>query len=277
MTRAAADHGVDVPMDLDPAVGDAPRVARFSERLKGMWLAAMEQPGADLRMRALDAFTQAKLQGLEGLEDLADKIAGLVAGCRSAAGGRATGGGADVDVRARCAADGCGGSWHGRRRALLEFSLVAGSGRSARWKTAGAADLWLARVKERASEQLVCSAIRSLGETAPAEAVEPLTRRVGDVNQGGVVRLAAARALSSNPTEPVISLAESLAGHANDHLLAAAMAPASKNPHAVKLLVRLAQDAGAGGGDDRGTEAAGGGAGGVGAVDWEACGKIRTG
>src|ERR1035437_9136962 len=65
---AAAYHGVDLPMNLDPVLPEIVRVPTFDPRLKELWLAALDRPEAENRLQVLLALPRAVRQKMPDVD-----------------------------------------------------------------------------------------------------------------------------------------------------------------------------------------------------------------
>ena len=63
----ASDDVIDNVMDRDPALAAATVVKVFSDKLPGLWLAALDRPDAETKSRAALTFAQAHERGMTGL------------------------------------------------------------------------------------------------------------------------------------------------------------------------------------------------------------------
>jgi len=235
----AADHGVDKPMDENPKLPEIPRIPTFHPRLKGLWAQALDRPEPGLRIQALSAIATARRLGMPGLEELAPRALALLkddkqdpairlAAARTLAALDARNAAADLLARDR-AGD-------------LETALVTDPA-LARWNTPAAGDLWLARVRDPStSDQMLRSAMRSLGAINAQDATESLAAILADTKRSSSERAAAAEALSAIGSSQCVSMARALmkSKALEDRLLAALVLPAGSG--AAEPLVALAQD-----------------------------------
>jgi HEAT repeat protein len=241
---AVVDHGVDIPMETDPLVTAVGRVQTFDSRLKDLWLQTLDRPEADLKIRSLETFAMARERGMTGTEEVAPKIVRLLDDVHQPeaihlAAARAL---ASLDAKETAPlflAQNKTGGW--------EMILITDPA-LARWNTEGANVLWLSRLTDTSSatqtEQVLRSAMRSLGTTAALEAVEPLKAIVVGRARNGATRMVAAEALSHFPAASVIATAETLSREADmqEHLLAATILPAVNDQRVAALLAHLAED-----------------------------------
>lgn len=239
-TSPARDHGVDVPMldDPDRPAFTAPKT--LDPRTKAMWLQALDQPAADLRFQTCAALSEAQARGATGLSEFAPRLRALLmdahqpedvqlAAARALIALDMREAGADLLTR------NAGGT--------IEMTLGTDAG-LARWKSAGAGELWLARLKNPATpERILRSAIRALGEAGIREAEEPLAKMLFDVSRRAATRLLAAQALATLKPAQAVSLAQPLASGTakSDHLLAATLLSTASEPPAAALLETLAR------------------------------------
>jgi|GEM_PF-3230330 len=250
------DHGIDTPMLVDPGVTGTARVKVFDPRLKELWSAALDRAEPEMRMNALDAVVQAKLQGMTGLEGLAGKIQALVGDDKQPVA---------IHAAAIRALDALGAMAYGpailarAEKGSPELMMVADPV-LAKWKLYEAGMMWIDRVKKGtgggtgggAADQAVASAMQAMGETMTPGGMDVLKAVVADKRRPIALRLTAAKAISKYPTgRPEDDLGDFadafvVGKSAEDRLLAAAMLPVSvgiENGPVARALYRLAGDA----------------------------------
>jgi HEAT repeat protein len=232
-------HGVDWPMSDDPRLPRIPRKPVFHHKLKGLWQLAMSRPEPGMRLQALLALGAAARLGMTDAGDMTPRARELfndekqdIAIRMAAAGALAT-----LDVK-----DAGPDLLRANQTGDLEMALATDPP-LARWKTAGAEELWIARIKEAgSSEQLLSSAMRSVSTPA---AVEPVRAVLMDPARSIATRTVAAESLASLAPANATEIAQSLVsrGSMEDRLLAALSLPAKADAKGVQLLVTLVQDA----------------------------------
>ncbi|MEZ6191433.1 MAG: HEAT repeat domain-containing protein [Phycisphaerales bacterium] len=239
-----ADGGIiDLPMLRDPTLPDREAVVDFDPGYKQLWIAALNRPEYDLRMNALLAFTDARLRGVAGLDDVAPLFVDKLADdpnrfVRLAA------------ARALVAFD-----YDDAAAALLSASedpnnvgldmIAVVDPALADWDFAPARTVWLSRItgKEEATAR-ASSAIQCLGQVRADEAVDTLLGVVRDASRPATLRLTAAQALG-NMTDTRIESAvgDLIAGNRPiDRMLAVRMLASDPADEAHAHLVELAHD-----------------------------------
>jgi hypothetical protein len=244
-TSSALDDIIDAPMYRLPDLAGPQVEMVFPDRLKGLWLRALERPEAEMRMKAAASIALAHRRGMRGLDAAMPAL--LKALDRPAE---------SVSVRtaiieALIALD----AQQAAARLLthsetigVELQVVVDPA-LARWHYLPAAAIWRERVKlSSASSRSLLLAIEGLGVIGDRDAVDRLCALAASADAAGPVRVEAARAVGRIASEGLETAAGSLAMDAKrsgivGRLAAASMLRGHTSPAAVGILQRLARDA----------------------------------
>jgi HEAT repeat protein len=239
------DHGVDHPMRVDPVLPPIPLVPNFHPDLKRLWFAAMDRPEASIRIKALHSIPVVKRVGMTDAEQFAPKVLQLLRDDKQPPAIHLAAVQALVALDAK---ESAGDLLEKSRAGNMEIVLAVDEA-LAKWKAAGAKELWINRVKDGATaEQVARSAMRSLGTLGAADAAEPLRVIITDTARGLGTRVAAAEAFATLAPANAAEFAGPLANsnQMEERIVGATMLPANTDAKVVPMLVKLSQDPEAG-------------------------------
>ena len=231
---------IDLPMLRGPELPKQLSERTFSDRLKPMWLKAMQQQEASLRRKAINAFAKAHAQGMRDLDDVPARLLNVLRN--------------DADRTVRLAAAQALIAFDHREAAdaLLQASEEAAGHEMAQavdsalaqWGHAPARPVWRSRVQNNdASLALRRSAAKALGIAGDAQDVEVLRALVQDKTAPTPLRLDAARAWGRIGESPSLQAARDLIDEGLiGRLLAARMLRADQRDGAVDVLRQLGGD-----------------------------------
>jgi HEAT repeat protein len=216
----------------------------FPEKVKGLWLRALERPEVELRSQAADAVATAHRRGMPGLDSMVDPLRAALDRPDQHPAVRLAAARALIALDARTAAPSL---WQQAQaggndlRDLVERAL-------ARWDYEPARATWLDRLRDPATTHRdLVLAIRALATVRERKAADRLRELALSVREPGPVRLEAARALATLRHDGLEKDAEGLADDASPRgvvprLAAAALLQEHQAAGAVRLLQRLARD-----------------------------------
>ena len=236
---------IDWPMYDQPRLPDLKEIKQFHPGLLDLWLAALQRPHTEMRVRAADAIAEAHRLGMAGvLEKTGSALIALLNTpdldpivYRGVAETLVV-----LDAREAAAV-------------LLEHNrsggreIVMTTDRAmARWDYKPARPIWRQRAEDAAgAADHRVSAIHALAETKDAESLDALQRVALDRSGLDAVRLAAAAALGRLAEQGLADAAAQLANHEDatltDRFVAARMLGSHTGKSAVAVLRQLATDA----------------------------------
>ena len=234
-----ADERIDDVMYQDPAFPSVTLHAEFSEKLKPLWLLALDRPESELQRMAADTIALAHRSGMPELLDTADKLIALLEQENVEPVVRNAAARALVTLNASQASEAF-------LRVMKSGSLDLGTivePALARWNHAPARNLWRERLDDPETERArLILAINGLGTVKDTVASSSILSLVTDANGQLPVRLAAARAAASIVGEAQLNQVSMLAAsdQMTENLLAVALLSSQTSAEAVSILKKLA-------------------------------------
>ena len=205
------DGMIDVPMFKDPKLDDLPPAKHFykTEAIP-LWERALERPEVEIRLRAIDAFTRARLDGMPGVQHIVPKLLELL----------------NQDphrlVRLQAASALVAFDANSAARQLLErpdqevgpdrmAMILATDSALAHWKVDTGSEVWRQRMDNPGElRQIRISAMESLGQVGDEKALESLCAIATDDRLDLAMRLGAARAAAQIADSGLVDVAQSL-------------------------------------------------------------------
>jgi HEAT repeat protein len=242
--RGDFDEIIDSPMYKSPDLAAPRREIVFPEEARALWLKALQRPEADMKCKAAESITRAKLRGVQGLEATIAPLLEEFDRPEQHAAVRLAIAQALIALEARQTAPTLlrhAQSGPGDLREAVEPAL-------ARWKYQPAAAMWLARLEDpKAAPHSLTLAIRGLTALSEVQAEERLRQLALADRTDRSVRAEAGRALGvlrqqGLEKDAEVLLTEPPARGYVPRLVAAALLRQHRGDPAVRLLQRLAAD-----------------------------------
>lgn len=190
----AVDDAIDSVMFVDPVVPSATVVKDFPERLKALWLAALDRPEIDMKRQAAAAIALAHQRGMAGLESTIAPLVRTLDHPNQHPIVRLTIAKTLVALDARSAAASL--LEHAQRDGIDMRNVVEPA--LARWKFAPARGPWLERLNQSKPEgRAYLLAIEGLAACGDAKAVPKLRDLMLNASTDPILRLEAAKALGT--------------------------------------------------------------------------------
>lgn len=228
------DGVIGLPMFHDPSLEPPVQTTTFHPRLNSLWLAALNQPDAELRREATLAFAEAGSAGMELPGVVYARLVELMTDD------------ADLSVRI-AAAEALGRLDHAEaadamltvNRGATDVELIRVTDEAlAKWRHGPAVAVWIGRATDPAAADAIRrSAMQALGETGASEAIQPLLAVATGGDAAAALRLEAADALAAIGGAGLVQPASALAdGAVLDRLVATRMLSGADDPQAVAVL-----------------------------------------
>jgi HEAT repeat protein len=235
---------IDTPMYQDPVIPVSRTELFYTDRAKGLWEKAFQQPNLDLKRQVANAVVLAKRRGVKGIESLVPALRTAFDPEEQVPVVRLAIARALIELDVRAAAPSLwkqAQAGSGDLRDLVEPAL-------ARWGHRPANAVWLERLRDPNTRQRdLVLAIHCLETVREERAADRLRELVVAERTPPPVRLQAARALGSLRTSGLEKDAQALAGDTSargvtGRLAAAALLRKHRGKVAVEFLTRLALD-----------------------------------
>lgn len=238
-----ADDRIDDVMYQDPAFPVETTLAEFSDKLKPLWLQALNRPESELQRLAADTIALAHRSGMPGLADTADKLMALLQQEKLEPTVRNAVARALVTLDAKQAAKTFA---EAMQSGSLELGMIVEPA-LANWDYAAARETWRQRLDNPATErERLLLAIDCLGTVQDVKATAAMLAIVTDVNAEFPTRMAAARGAASINDDALLDVATELTGKDEEQptarMLAATLLTSQTSANAVSILKQMATD-----------------------------------